>query len=60
MTDDYERNIMQQANGRWVYRLIPADGHPARSESDGHSFFAHEDADRFARLALAAKLLRTK
>jgi hypothetical protein len=58
MIDDYERSIVPQADGRWVYRVIPADGDPARWESDGHSYSTQEDADRFARLALAAKLLK--
>jgi hypothetical protein len=43
---------------RIAYRLIPADGDPAKWESDGHSYLTSEDADRSARLSLAAKLLR--
>jgi hypothetical protein len=58
MTDDYERSIVQHADGRWIYRLTPIGGDPAKWESDGHSYLTYEDADRSARLALAAKLLR--
>jgi hypothetical protein len=54
---DWEPTVTQLPNGRWVYRLVPADGDPARWETDGHSYLTSEDADRFARLALAAKLL---
>jgi hypothetical protein len=57
MFDDYERSIMQQADGRCLCRLIPADGDPAKWQSDGHSYLTYEDADRLARLFLAAKLL---
>jgi hypothetical protein len=34
-----------------------ADGDPAKWESDGQSYLTYEDADRSARLTLAAKLL---
>jgi hypothetical protein len=50
--------VSQLSNGRWIYRLVPADGDPGKWESDGHSYLTLEDADRSARLALAAKLLR--
>jgi hypothetical protein len=55
---DWEPTVTQLPNGRWVYRLVHADGDPAKWESDGHSYSTSGDADRFARLALAAKLLR--
>jgi hypothetical protein len=60
MRDDYEPSIIQQPDGRWIYRLIPVGGDPAKWESDGHSYLTREDAARSARLALAAKLLRQK
>jgi hypothetical protein len=34
----FERSIVQQADGRWGYRLVPADGDPAKWESDGHRY----------------------
>jgi hypothetical protein len=58
MEDDWEPTVIQLANGRWIYRLIPADSDPAKWQSDGHSYLTYEDAERSARLALAAKLLR--
>jgi hypothetical protein len=60
MSDDWESTITQQPNGRWTYRLIPVGGDPAQWESDGHGYLTREDADRSARLALAAKLLRQR
>jgi hypothetical protein len=55
---DWEPMVTQLPNGRWFYRLVSADGDPAKWESDGHSYLTYEDADRSARLSLAAKLLR--
>jgi hypothetical protein len=61
MDEKYEVQLIDQPNGRWVYRLVVAGADdPSAWESDAKSYLTREDADRAGRLAVAARLLRDR
>lgn len=59
MSGDYEQFISRLPDGRWTYHLVPVGGDAAQAETDGHSYATREDAAWAARLAVAAKLLKS-
>jgi hypothetical protein len=60
MGERYEIRTVEQSD-RWVFRLVEAGvAEAAEWESDGKSYRTREDADRAGRLAVAAKLLRSR